>query len=141
MEILIEYAHSYKYDLKKEILTVTNISKPSVEIPFKLSKEERAGIVGKYYKLSIDNIIDIDKEMGKIYIEDECKLMPKLYTVLHIKSQYHFQQIQIDTDCDNFYFSNYKKAARVKKFIKYVYEILNSKEEIKHAPKSDMIYL
>ena len=141
IDIIIEESTSYKYDLKKGIFTTFYVSKPKLEINFKLSEHENEIITKQFYDLQIQKIRKIDKEIGNINIKDECDIMPKFYTFLKIKSVESFQEIQIDESCDDFYLSNFTEAKRIKAFLKYVMAILQSKAEIQMAPKSDIIYL
>lgn len=135
IEIIIKSSKSYQFDLKKEVFTVFYLSKPPTQIKFHLTNEEKSKIIDKYYSL------DLDKIPGKIKIEDECMYMPKLYTILKVNTKNASQEIEIDSECDDFYFSNFQKANRVKKFLKFVGSILQSKPEIKNAPISDILYL
>lgn len=90
IEIIINSSQSYKFDLKKEIFTVLYLSKPSTELKFHLTKEEKSKIIDKYYSLDIDEI------RGKTTIEDECMYMPKSYTILKVNSKNISQEIEID---------------------------------------------
>ena len=141
LEIIIEYAQSYKYDLTRSVYTVFYLDKPTTEIKFSLSNEEKNKIIEKYYDLRIHKISGIDKEMGTIYIQDRCWIMPKLYTILHVKAKNRLQDIQIDESCDDFHWRNSNRAKRINKFLQLIDEILQSKPEIKNAPKSDIGYM
>ncbi len=141
IDLIIEESQSYEYDLKKEMVTIFYMSKPKLEIKFQLSEKEKESITQSYYDLKIHKIKKIDNESGNIYIKDECEIMPKMYTIIKIKTAYTFQEIKIDESCDDFYLSNFNEAKRIKKFTKFVMSILQSKSEIKKAPKSDIMYL
>lgn len=141
IEIIINDDQSYKYDLKNGIYTIFYMSKPPSEIKFTSSKEEKNKIIDSYYTLKIDEITDIDKITGNIYIEDNCTTMPKSFTRLHIKTNYLLQEIQIDEDCNDFYLSNYIRANRIKRFLRIIRNILQSKPQIKNAPESDIWYM
>lgn len=136
----IKYAQSYIYDLNNCILTVFRHG-GSTEIKFKLLSGERKAIIDKYYELEIDKINGVNREMKNIYIDDKCMLMPKLYTFLKVKTKDSFQEIQIDEECNEFYYSNEYNAKKIKRFLKFTIYILESKPEIKYAPKSDSIYM
>lgn len=141
IEIIINDNQSYKYDLKNNVYTIYYMNKAATEIKFNLSKEEKHTIINSYYTLKIDKITDINKITGNIYIDDKCTTMPKSFTKLHIKTNYSLQEIQIDEDCNDFYLSNYLKAKRIKRFLKVIRNILQSKPQIKNAPVSDIMYM
>jgi hypothetical protein len=141
ISIVIDDAQSSKCDLANGIYTVYFIDRPDTAIKFPLSPNETAKIVDKYFALEIDNIKGVDKELGRIAIEDNCMNMPKLYTILHVKSKTRSQDIQIDEGCDNFSFLNAKRAKSVKEFLDFIWTILKSKSEIKNAPQSNVMYM
>jgi hypothetical protein len=141
VEIIINYAQSYKYDLKTGIYTIFYIDKSETSIPFNISIEEKKQIADKYYDLGIDKISGINKETGTTYIEDECMIMPKLYTLLQCKVEDKLQKIQIDDACNNFYLSNTATAKRIKQFLKFIDDIIKTKPELKNAPESNFLYL
>src|SRR5215218_4455177 len=76
IEIVIQIAQSYKYDLHQETYTTFNMQGDTT-IYFHLTKEEKRQVVQKYYSLGLDEL------KGKQEIEDNCLVMPKLYTTLH----------------------------------------------------------
>lgn len=135
LEIEIDIPASYNYNLNKQVYRVFFLSKPPLEINFSLTNDEWNEIIKKYYELELDEF------KGETTIEDECQIMPKFYTILNVKRVSGLQQIKIDEDCVNFYISNYVRANKVKKFLKFVFAILQSKKEIKNAPKSDILYI
>ncbi len=100
-----------------------------------------SSIIDKYYDLMIYELEDINRITKNIYIKDECKTMPKLFTILQIRSKDINQEIQIDQDCNDFYLSNFKTAKKVKSFINFIEGIIQSKPEIKNAPKSHIWYI
>ena len=67
--------------------------------------------------------------------------MPKSFTRLHIKTISLLQEIQIDEDCNNFPLLNFIKANRIKRFLKIIRNILQSKPQIKNATASDIWYM
>lgn len=67
--------------------------------------------------------------------------MPKFYTVLLVKSKKGIQKIKIDEDCNDFYGSDHYQARKVKKYLEFIYKVLQSKPEINNAPDSDIIYM
>lgn len=140
IDIIIEYAQSYKYDLKNEVFTVRFMNKSPLDIKFYLNKSERQRIIDKYYALNINQIKKIDARTGNIYIEDNCMIMPKFFTMLNINGKGIRQVIQIDTGCDE-YNLGANEAKRIKKFIKFTLDIIQAKPEIKKAPSSDVIYM
>ena len=141
VEIIIEDAQSYKYDLKKEVYTIFYTNKVPTEIKFDLSKEEKDKIAEKYYDLRINKISGNDKRSKSIYIEDDCMTMPKLFTKIHLRTKNNLQEIKIDEGCNNFKLSNFNKAKRIKEFIQFVKQIVKSKPQIKNAAESNIIYM
>ena len=141
LEIIIEDAQSYKYDLKGEVYTIFYTDKGFSEIKFDLSKEEENKIAEEYYDLRINKIAGDDKRFENIYIEDDCMTMPKLFTKIHVKTKNKLQEIKIDESCNNFKLSNYNEAERIKKFIRFVKQIVKSKPQIKNAPESNIMYM
>jgi hypothetical protein len=141
IEVVIAIAESYKYDLKSKTYTVFNFNKPNYVIEFHLSDKEIQEITELYYELSLYKIRSIDKETGNSYIKDECTDMPKTFTKLFIKTDTASQEIQIDAACNNFYLSNFREARKVKKFIRFVRRIVDSKSEVRNAPMSDIWYI
>lgn len=135
IKIVIDYPNSYRYDLDKQVFTVFFSTKPPLEIKFSITKHERTKIKNEYYKLGIDDFA------GNTDFADKCVIMPKLYTMLSIKTGSKIQRIQIDEGCNNFVLSNFIKANRVKSFLNLIRNILQSKPQIKNAPTSDIIYL
>lgn len=141
IEIIIEEPQSYKYDLTHRVFTTYYMTKPKIEVKFKLSEDEESAIKKKYYDLKIYEINQINNITGNTLIDDDCGTMPKFYTIIKIKKPASSQEIQIDKSCDNFYLSNFVIAHRIKEFIKIVTDILQSKPEIENVPKSDIIYM
>lgn len=135
IELVIEDAKSYKYDFKRETYTIFFIDKPPIEIKFKLSDEERIGINEKYYELHLDRFSE------KISIEGNCNIMPQIYTTVSIIRDSAVQEIRIETGCNDFSIFKKGKAKDINNFLKYIFEILNSKTEIKNAPKSNIHYM
>jgi len=135
IKITIDYPQSYRYEIDKELYTVFFLSKPALHIKFSLTKVELTKIKTKYYDLGIDNIADDTN------FKDDCMIMPKLKTILTVKSESAIQRIEIDEDCDDFYVSNFLKANKVKEYLKIIREILKAKPEIKNAPMSDIMYM
>ena len=144
LEIQIEDAQSYKYDLSKGIFTIFFMVK-TLKINFQLTNDEKNKITDKYYDLGINQIAEKNEITGNIYIEDNCMDMPKLTTILKVKSKGRLQVIEIDTSCDDFYqpfyLSNYNVPKRVKDFLQFIFTILQSKPSIKNLPQSDIIYM
>lgn len=138
--IIIDFAQSYKYDLTAGVYTVHFMDKPDTTIKFQLSPDEINKIVDKYYEFEIDNISGVHKDLGTIVIEDNCMIMPKLYTILHVRSKTKLQDIQIDEGCDDLSLGDVKRGKSVKLFLNFVRAIVKSKPEINNAPQSDIIY-
>ena len=135
IKISIEDAQSYKYNLANQTYTVNRIFHPDTTIHFELTAKEREEIINKYYDLEL-NVLE-----GKQRIEDECMIMPKLYTTLEVKSQRGLQEIMIDEGCNDFKSSFTNQGKKIQMFLKFVEKILKDKPEIINAPKSDIIYL
>lgn len=134
IEIVIYEYDAYKYDLKERTFTVFNNSKPDQVIKFSLSSQERDEIMDSYYKL------ELNKMTGTTVIDDECFTAPNFPTTIAVKSRAGNQKIEIDSNCDNFFISNFRRADKVKVFLKVIDQILKSKPEIKNAPITDRVY-
>lgn len=134
LEIVIEDAQSYKYDLSKQTYTVFGRYSDTT-VNFRLTNLEKKEIADKYYALRLDEI------QGKQMIEDNCEMMPKLFSVLKINSKYQSQEITIDDGCGNYKGLFDTKGKRVVAFLQFVADIIRSKPEIMNAPKSDRVYL
>lgn len=141
IQIVIQCAKSYKYDLRNRVYTVFFLSRPPFDIKFDLTTPENNSIIKMYYDLNLYELKNINQITKNIYIKDGCATMPKLFTILQVKSAEQNQEIQIDQDCNDFYFSNFQTARKVKFFIKFIEDIIQSKPEIKNAPKSDIWYI
>lgn len=139
IDIVINMAQSYKFDLTKGLYTVYFMDRPDTTIKFLLTPDETNKIIDKYYDLEIDNITEVEKELGKILIEDNCLTMPKPYTILHVRSKTKSQDIQIDEGCNDFS-GNTKRGKAVSMFLGFIRTILKLKPEIKNAPYSNVEY-
>lgn len=135
IEIIIEDAHSYRYDLKHKVAVTFFVNKEPAESHFTLSPEENAAIVERYFALRLNKIGD------SIFFKDKCRYMPKMYTTLIIRSGQTVQKIIIDSDCSKFYSADMPAANRVNSFLNFVWSILRKKPEISDMPKSDILYL
>ena len=51
------------------------------------------------------------------------------------------QEIEIDEACEKFSMTNVHNAVRVKEFLEVIHAIIKAKQEIRNAPKSDVIYM
>ena len=134
IEFIIQESQSYKYDLSQHTYTVFNMH-GATTIHFNLSKNEKEQIVNEYYKLGLDNI------HNDIKIEDDCTIMPKLYTTLIIRLHDKTHSLLIDDACSDFNFTLNNYAQKIKTFLQFIYKILKEKPEIKNAPTSDIMYL
>lgn len=67
--------------------------------------------------------------------------MPKILTTLKINTNGETVFITIDESCDRFAWSDRNKAERIKKFLKFIFNILRYKPEIISAPVSDIWYI
>ena len=133
IEFIIQESQSYKYDLKQHTYTVFKVHGDTT-IHFNLSENEKEQILGKYYKLGLDNI------HNDIKIEDDCNIMPKLYTTLLVRLNEKTHSIFIDDTCSDYKFALDNYAQKIKIFLQFIYTILKEKPEIKNAPTSDIIY-
>jgi len=140
INIAIDVAQSYKYDLANGIYIVHFMDSPDTAIKFYLSPDEANKIADMYYDLEIDTITGVHKDLGTIVIEDNCMEMPKPYTILHVRTKTKKQDIQIDQGCNDFPLSNEKRDRSVNAFIDFTRHILLSKPEIKNAPVSSVEY-
>lgn len=139
IQVIIQHAQSYKVDVMNGIYSVFFISKPTLELKFELSIEEKRQIVEKFYSLDLPNLLPDKAEV--LHIEDECFIMPKIYTYLSVNGDSLTRQFEIDTSCDDFDQLNADKARRIKSFLEYVSKIIYAKPEVKNAPESDIFYL
>ena len=141
IEVIVKFNESYKYDLSKGEYTIFYLNQPPTIINFHLSAQEMKEIQNKYYSLNIDKIKKNDKRNEKIFMVDNCRIMPKDNTILNIQSKNIKQEIQIDLYCNSYPLSNWIEARHVKRFIAFVVKIIRSKPEIKNAPLSDILYM
>jgi len=133
--LIVEVASSYKYNFIDETYTIFHLSKSPQIIKFKLTAEEKKEISEKYYELGLDELPQ------NLEVKDNCDIMPKLFTSISIIKKDKLRTIKIDRGCDDFKFYNKKKALKIKEFLDFLLNILNSRNEIKNAPKSDIIYI
>lgn len=112
-----------------------------MEVRFELTSAEKDQIIGQYYSLALYEMKKVDAHWGTIYIEDECMLMPKIYTYLTVERDSITQQIQIDETCDDHGHGKSDRAQRVKSFLEFVDGIIKAKREVKNAPASDIFYI
>lgn len=145
LRIQINYALSYKIDLTEEKYTVFLVGNPDfkqVAVKFSLLATEREAIIMKYYALSLHELIPHYDSTGDHSIEDECMVMPKLYTQLTIISDNKTQKIKVDEDCEDYSTAERSRLAkRIKAFNQFVYDIVKVKPSVKKAPLSDIMYL
>lgn len=134
LAIVIQIAQSYNYDLQQETYTVFNM-KSDTTIHFHLTIEEKKQIIERYYSLHLEEL------QGKQEIEDNCLIMPKLYTTLKVKSKVQKQEIVIDENCADYKGLFNTQGKRIAAFLQYVSNLLETKAEIKNAPRSDIMYL
>ena len=134
VEIVIEVAQSFTYDLKKEIYTVYSIERNPVEVKFSLSDQEREAIFKKY------QVLNFNRDSKEINVSDDCFDMPKLYTIVWIKSKSGYQKLKIDRGCSRYNGSYAQQANQLREFITLVTGIIRSKPEVRNALKSDILY-
>jgi hypothetical protein len=132
LDILIEEAAS-KYDLETQTYTVYR-NKGDTTIQFELTEVEKQEIIDYYYNLELDELHD------KLTIEDNCSIMPKLYSTLTVKCKTAEQQIIVDTDCKNYKGLFSTKGKRITSVISFVEKLIQSKPGVKSAPESDYIF-
>lgn len=109
------------------------MAKTPFETEFSLTPEENKKIIDKYHSIKWD-------KASEIVFGDKCGSVPKLYTTIYLKSQNLSQKIQIDTGCDGYNNPYSQQANQLKEFIVLIENIINLKNEIRHAPKSDILY-
>ena len=141
LQIIIQHAQSYKIDLMKGIYTVLFINKAPLNIEFDLNLIEKAKIIDKFYALKLDEQMPDIVNSATMSFDDNCFIMPKIYTYLNVKGDSLAMQFKIDESCSDFIQPNADKARKVKAFLDLVNEILNRKPELRNAPKSDIFYL
>ena len=134
IEVVIEIGKSYKYDLSKGVYSVLRDG-GYIQIKFTLTEEEIYKIRKMYYSLYLNKL------PRSIIFKDNCTVMPKKFTKLFVNAKGKSQVISIDNNCNSFGLSERSKAARVKKYLLYIKQIMEVKKEIKEAPKSDYIYM
>lgn len=141
LQIIIQYAQSYKVDLMKGLYTVLFINKPPLNVEFDLNLIEKAKIIDKFYALKLDEQMPDKVNSATMSFDDNCFIMPKIYTYLNVKGDSLAMQFKIDESCSDFIQPNADKAKKVKAFLDLVNEILKRKAELINAPKSDIFYL
>ena len=109
------------------------MNKPPTNIKFHLSTIERRLIEKNYYALGIDKLKTKGKKSSKIVIRDKCFTMLKDYTIIRITTDSTYQEMKIDTSCDNYYTSNIDDENSIKQFIKLILDIIYAKPELKNA--------
>lgn len=135
VEITIEYGYSYRIDIENKEFTMFYMGKEPLKIPIRLTDSEKSSIVNMYYSLLLDKLPE------NLEVEDSCSIMPRIITVLKVKSKGQIQKISINDFCQKFYLSDRYDAKKIMEFIKYVNSIVLNKKEVKSAKPSDMIYM
>lgn len=135
IEIEIVHAQSYRYDLKQQTYTVMRMEKADTTVRFRLTDGEKNAIAADYFARQLD------ERKGKIEVEDDCRVMPKLYTVLKTKSHRQTQEIVLDEACDRRKGSQADYGEKVAAFLSFVESLLQAKPEIRNVPPSDILYL
>ena len=106
-----------------------------VSIPFNLSKRDKKKLYKNYYRLGLQKL-----EKDKFY-DDSCIYQPKSYNTLRFNIKGKSQVIKIDPNCDRFDDKDRFSAKNVQKYIAILKEIMQSKKEIRDAPKSNIIIM
>lgn len=140
-QVEVTHGQSSKVDVMHGIYTVFFAEKPALEIKFSLTPVEKEQIIRTYYTLALDKLTAVDAHWKTFYIDDDCMIMPTIYTYLTVKRDTITQRIQIDKACEDYKWRRGGKAKRVKAFLQVVDRILNAKPELKKAPASDIMYL
>jgi hypothetical protein len=141
LRVVIKNALSDKVDVMKGVYTVFFVGKQPIEVKFELTPAEKELIINKYYSLALYALKEVDAHWGTIYIEDDCMVMPKIYTYLTVERDSITQHVQIDEACDEYSHSKRETAQRVKTFLDFVNGIIKAKPAVKNAPKSDIFYI
>jgi hypothetical protein len=134
ISIRIKQSMSYEIDLKHKTYTVFFQTRPPLSLNFDLTQDEENGIKEKYFSLELDKI------SKNVRIEGHCNFYPQLFTSLSIESQSFSQEITISNNCNKFSFSDSSNARRINEFIRYIFNTLHKKTEIKNSPESDVSY-
>lgn len=133
--IQVAFAQSWKVDLKKDTFTMLYVSRPPLAISLGLTEDERNRIVDAWYQFHLDRI------EGKTTLKDNCRIMPKLLTVIKATTASTSQEISIDENCEDPGFFDSGREKRMKKFLRLVKDIVFSRPAVRDAPKSDVFYM
>lgn len=131
----IQFSQVRKFDLYNGICYLYKSHHDFIKINFKLSRREKRTICNQYYSLGLDSL-----KNEKEYI-DSCFYVPKNHTTLNFKIENKNKMIKIDKNCDNFNQSDSSSARQVQKYILIVEKILQSKKEIRNAPKGNSLIM
>jgi hypothetical protein len=133
-KVQIHEALSYSIDVDQQIFTTHYLSKRDSNAYFSLTEQERKQINQKYSDLNLSEFPNI------LQIKDECDEEPSFSTRLVVQTKQTTFDIRIDTGCDQFIEEHQKYAERVKRFLSFIYSILNKKPEIQNARNSNLYY-
>jgi len=135
LNIVIKYGQSYKIDLPNKVYEVYYLSKPPSIVKFNLTDYENNLITGKYYSLRINRLSKITD------LKNNCNDMPKVFTEVEVKSIRKDQVIKIEETCEKYDLLNRSKANRVREFVQFIRDIIESKTELNQKPVSDIPYI
>jgi hypothetical protein len=130
----VKIGQSFEINVERRIYTVFFIEKKPAEIKFNLSEIEEKKIWEAYRNINLKVLTDDT-------LQDNCKLVPKIFAIVFFREEGIGKQVCIDSNCDDFKFSDQSKAKQIKKFVDVVIDVVRKKSEVKSAPKSDMLYL
>ena len=134
VEIVIDEANSYSYDIANGIYIVHMNNKKDLTINFIISDKDKNQILKEFYRLELDKI-------SSEKIEDDCYYLPKLLTTIHIKTKEKSSVISIDMSCNNFKWNNFREADKVKQFISFQIIEVNSAEPRPRSPRWETFLL
>lgn len=98
----------------KGLYTVLFINKPPLNVEFDLNLIEKAKIIDKFYALKLDEQMPDKVNSATMSFDDNCFIMPKIYTYLNVKGDSLAMQFKIDESCSDFIQPNADKAKKSK---------------------------
>jgi hypothetical protein len=137
LQVIINYARSYKYDLNAQTYTVSRVSKPDTVIHFSLSKGEIDRIISKYNDLGLASF------QNQLNIVDSCfglTASQQLSATIKATNKTSVQVITIQEGCEKFAPVIAENGKKIISLLQFMRKIIDNKQEIIKAPKSDIQY-
>jgi hypothetical protein len=134
VQLQIEDASNYSYDLNNRLMTVHFRSRPDSTVKFHLSDTELRSIIEKYYSLHLDTF------KGSEEVQDLFGL-PSVPITLRVYSGKGVQELSFFSNSAAINHVNKEKSERLHTFFEFVHSILNEKPEIQKSKTSDIFYL